>query len=325
MLGSRYNNMGKEFRSAPREKPSSNTVLLVGRFVGLVILILCGSGGGQDQVPSEAKFTFVRAWTGKEGNQTPLRNPSGICIDSEDIVYVADTGNHRIAVFDTAGRLSREMGGLGVGAYQLNRPSDITAKSGLDLLVADTGNDRIQRFNRRLGYISTVRSSDAFTEPISVDVSTFGDFFILDGSRKQIVKIDALGSPLLVFGGIESGDGELDDPKDVSVWSQESIWVADGVSGNVVQFDLFGNFLARYHLGDGIDVRGVAADADGVWIAAHDRVGFLSYRGKVDWYFGQDHLRKMSLVAADDVAVSQDQLVLLDATNGAVAWFRLKK
>jgi len=324
MSGSRLKCRGIGFQLSRLRKPYGNVAFLFG-MVGLAIVISRGNGYGQDLVRSESKLMPIRTWTGKEANQAPLRNPGGICIDSEGIVYVADTGNHRIAVLDTAGRLSREMGGLGVGAYQLNRPSDVSAKLGLDLLVADTGNDRIQRFNRRLGYISTISSDDAFTQPISVDVSSFGDLFILDGSRKQIVKIDALGSQLLLFGGIESGDGELHDPKDVSVWSQESVWVADGVSGNVVQFDLFGNFLARYHLGDGVDVRGVVCDVDGVWIAAHDRVGFLSYRGKVDWYFGQDHLRTMSLVAADDIAVSQDQLVLLDATSGAVAWFRLKK
>ena len=151
-----------------------------------------------------------------------------------------------------------EIGGQGVGSYQFNRPSDVTAKLGLDILVADAGNHRIQRYNRRWGYIATIANTQAFTEPLAVDVSSFGDIFILDGDRRHVVKIDVVSNQIVEFGGVGSGSGELTDPKDIAVQGDQSLWVADGVSGKVIQFDLFSNYLQSRQLGGGIEVQAVA-------------------------------------------------------------------
>jgi hypothetical protein len=130
---------------------------------------------------------------------------------------------------------------------------------------------------------------------------------------------------VVTFGGTGSGPGELQDPKDVDVDGGECVWVADGVSGKVIQFDLFGNYLAGYFLGDGVDVRGVAADENVVWIAAKDRLGYLDQRGKLQWCFGKDDLRDMQLASVDDVAIARDGLVVLDAVGGKVAWFTVER
>jgi DNA-binding beta-propeller fold protein YncE len=215
----------------------------------------------------------------------------------------------------------REVGGIGIGANQFSRPSDVTAKLGLDILVADAGNDRIQRFNRRLGYISTTKKSDAFTEPLSLDVSEFGDLFILDGSRRRVVKINALVSQLVFFGGVGSGSGELEDPKDVDVKASETVTVADGSTGDVVQFDLFGNFLASYHIDDDADVCGVASDEKYVWVAANDRVGYINQRGKFILCLSKSDLEQLGITSADDIAVSKQHVIVLDSSGGKIWWF----
>lgn len=271
---------------------------------------------------SQCTLSFVMKWSGGEKGAKPLRNPGGMCVDPEGYVYIADTGNHRLVVLDSKGKWVREIGGIGIGANQFSRPSDVTAKLGLDILVADAGNDRIQRFNRRLGYISTSKNLTAFTEPVSLDVSEFGDMFILDGSRRQIVKIDALVSQLVFFGGVGSGSGELEDPKDVDVKGSEIVWVADGSTGNVVQFDLFGNFLTSYHIGDDVDVRGVASGERFVWVAANDRVGYISQRGKFNLCLDKSDLIQLGVTSADDIAVSKQHVIILDSSGGSVWWFQ---
>jgi hypothetical protein len=276
------------------------------------------------QTPLEFSLIPYQQWSSKYEDQQPLRNPLGICLDPEGLVYVADTGNNRVVVFSTDGRWLREVGGLGSGANQFNRPSDVTIKLGLELLVADAGNDRIERFNRRLGFIGTIRNDDAFTEPISLDVSTSGDYFLLDGTRRQAVKIEVLTGQVVPFGGIDSGAGQLEDPNDIRVRDEESVWVADGVSGDVVQFDLFGNYLTRFHLGDGVDVQGLAVGDDGVWVAAGDRVGYLKNRGTITWYLDQDDLKNLAISSATGIAVSNDLMVVLDGAGGKLAWFQIQ-
>jgi DNA-binding beta-propeller fold protein YncE len=292
-------------------------------FFGLAILVMLWLGGGWVVAQPVYDLVPIRVWSGTDHGQKPLRNPGGICADPEGMVYVADTGNHRVVVFDADGKWVKEVGGLGLGAYQLNRPSDVTAKLGLDVLVADAGNDRIQRFNRRLGYIGTTQNTDVFTEPMSLDVSNFGDKFILDGDRRQVVKIDALTGQTVGFGGVDSGSGILEDPKKVEVQGSDIVWLADGESGNVVQYDLFGNHLISRHLGDGVDVRGLAVSDEGVWVAGGDRVGLVDARGRVRWCLDSGGLGRMGLASADDVCFANGAVVVLDSKGGKVAWFRV--
>ena len=276
------------------------------------------------QTPSEFILVPYQQWSAKYEDQRPLRNPLGICFDPEGLVYVADTGNHRVVVFSPEGRWFREVGGLGSGTNQFNRPSDVTIKLGLELLVADAGNDRIERFNRRLGFIGTIHIDDAFTEPISLDVSTSGDYFILDGTRRQAVKIEVLTGQVVPFGGIDSGVGQLEDPNDIRVRDEESVWVADGLSGDVVQFDLFGNYIARFHVGDSVDVQGLAVGGGGIWVTVGDRVGYLRSRGTITWYLNQDDLKNLELSSASGIAVSGNRMVLLDGIGGKLTWFQIQ-
>ena len=296
-------------------------------FTGAILSVIAFSYiqlfAGLSFAQSNWKLTPTKVWSGQDSGLKPLQNPSGICSGSDGSIYIADTGNHRVVVFDSTGRWVKEIGGLGLGSYQFNRPSDVTAKSGLDILVADTGNDRIQRFNRRLGYISTVSNSQLFTEPTALDVSSFGDIFILDGDRRQVVKIDALANRIVVFGGTGSGSGELTDPKDIAVQGNESVWVADGTSGNVIQFDVFGNYLQQRHLGDGIEIRGIAVWDNFVWIAVGNRIGYFSDRDPLKWILQSEELKQLQLASVDKICLNQSSLIILDSSSGKIAWFRI--
>ena len=80
--------------------------------------------------------------------------PQGIAINNKGEVYVADTYNNRIQVFDQNGSFIRKIGGLepGIGAYQFYHPRGINfePRSGA-LYVADTYNNRIMKFDDKEG------------------------------------------------------------------------------------------------------------------------------------------------------------------------------
>ena len=68
--------------------------------------------------------------------------PSGIAADSVGRIYVADTGNHRVQMFDAAGRARSEAKGSGLGSSK--KPSSIGLDSSGNGYVVDTENHRIQ-------------------------------------------------------------------------------------------------------------------------------------------------------------------------------------
>lgn len=77
----------------------------------------------------------------------PIQSPSDLFIGKDDRVYIADTANHRIVVFDANGQYLRSIGSKdGEGA--LNSPEGVfVTEEGL-IFVADTGNKRIVVFNQ---------------------------------------------------------------------------------------------------------------------------------------------------------------------------------
>jgi uncharacterized protein (TIGR03437 family) len=82
-----------------------------------------------------------------------LWSPSDVALDSTGNIFIADAGNNRIRMIDTAGRISTIAGtgaagfsgdkGLATNA-QLNGPSAISFDLAGNILVADQGNQRIR-------------------------------------------------------------------------------------------------------------------------------------------------------------------------------------
>jgi len=73
--------------------------------------------------------------------------PRGIVVSQAGEVFVTDTGNKRVQVFDTNGTFLREFGGAGRGVGQMNEPVGIAlSPDEQELLVADSWNGRVQVF-----------------------------------------------------------------------------------------------------------------------------------------------------------------------------------
>ena len=76
-----------------------------------------------------------------------LSHPSGIAVGAAGRIYVCDTENHRIQVFDSDGNLVTRWGSYGTGLGQFRRPMGIAIHPNGDIYVADTDNHRIQVFS----------------------------------------------------------------------------------------------------------------------------------------------------------------------------------
>src|SRR5262249_30535480 len=101
----------------------------------------------RDYGPSADMIDPLRAF-GETGNGAGnFGEPRGLAADPAGNLYVADTKNHRIQVFDPAARPLRAFGSQGQGTGQLNEPCGVAVdpQSG-DVWVADTWNARIAHF-----------------------------------------------------------------------------------------------------------------------------------------------------------------------------------
>ena len=75
-----------------------------------------------------------------------LKQPTGISIDIENIVYVSEFGNNHISVFTCEGKFLTSFGTQGSGPGQIRSPCGIAVdKNGL-VYVCDFDNNRLQIF-----------------------------------------------------------------------------------------------------------------------------------------------------------------------------------
>jgi hypothetical protein len=80
----------------------------------------------------------------------------GITVDSTGRIWVADTPNHRLNVYDSAGVFLASFGSFGSGDGQFKSPKQLAAGADDRIWVADSGNGRLVTVQADLGQITPV-------------------------------------------------------------------------------------------------------------------------------------------------------------------------
>jgi YYY domain-containing protein len=86
-------------------------------------------------------FTVKGVW---KSTATGLFGPRGIAVAGDGRVWVTDTGNKRVLVYDGTLKELQQIGKLGSGPLEFSDPVGIAAGPSGSIYVADTGNARIQ-------------------------------------------------------------------------------------------------------------------------------------------------------------------------------------
>ena len=121
-----------------------------------------------------------------EEDASTLYKPSGFDVDDRGWFYVADDGNDRIAVFDSAGRYVRAMGRSGEGPGELDWIQAPELLEGV-LSVLDRSLSRITRFATD-GTLLDIR-------PVALDelITTAQAYWDLKGGRGLLLRLERRG------------------------------------------------------------------------------------------------------------------------------------
>jgi len=97
-------------------------------------------------------YTLIRTLgvPGKKHSSTvpgEFSKPTNVTVDKDGNVYVADTWNNRIEIFDADGQFIRAFGKSGDGPGYFARPKGLAIDSDGHVWVADTMQDRVQVFS----------------------------------------------------------------------------------------------------------------------------------------------------------------------------------
>jgi predicted membrane-bound mannosyltransferase/DNA-binding beta-propeller fold protein YncE len=199
-------------------------------------------------------LTPVRTFGSLGAEPGQLDGPRDIAIGPDGLLYVADSRNHRISVFDPDGELVRTFGGRG----DYPAPGVFNEPWGLDLsddglvYVADTWNHRIQVFTsegefvRQWGYFGQTGDPNALWGPRDVAVGDDGTVYVADTGNKRIRVYTSDGHFLRDIGGPGGLDGQLDEPVGLALGPDGNLYVADTWNQRVQVFGPDGGFVQQW-------------------------------------------------------------------------------
>jgi len=185
---------------------------------------------------------------GRGARKGEFDSPTGIAVDGNGNILVADTGNGRIEKFSPTGTFLSVIGTKGNGYGQLGAPNGITIDRAGNIYVADAGNHGVQKLAPDGTLIAEWKGPDlGFYGPRRIAVGPDDSIYVVDQGHTRIVKFSPDGRVLAVWGSKGNGDGQFDDPTSVAVDpTTNKVYVADPRNKRIQAFDSNGKFLTKW-------------------------------------------------------------------------------
>jgi hypothetical protein len=206
-------------------------------------------------------YDATGAETGKLGAGVgQFKMANGIAIGDDGSIYVVDSLDNSVQIFNAAGAFVKKFGSFGTTAGKFSTPSGIAfEKVSKQVAVVDTRTGRVQFFDKNGVYKRTIGSFGTnplrFTAPQGVSFEYSNDttpvlkrMYVVDTFQSMVQAIDPAATPVFLsyIGGYGAGNGKLMVPSDV---------LFDQASGRLLVVNGFGNVTVY-----GIDGGGVAVD-----------------------------------------------------------------
>ncbi|HLO18001.1 MAG TPA: hypothetical protein VK206_24435, partial [Anaerolineales bacterium] len=173
--------------------------------------------------------------------------PRGIAVDSQGHVFVADTGNKRIVVFDSEGKYITEFGTGGLDPGQFDEPVGVAVANDGTVFVTDTWNQRIQSFipsDDGTLYVPLKQWDVNAWFGQSVDNKPFiavdqnKHVFITDPEGYRVIEFTDTGEFVRTWGDFGSSPNEIGLAAGVAVDPNGFVWVTDAGNNRILRYTL---------------------------------------------------------------------------------------
>lgn len=193
--------------------------------------------------------------------------PSGVAVNAQNDIIVADTNNHRIQIFDREGRFKFQFGECGKRDGQLLYPNRVAVvKTTGDIVVTERSPTHQVQIYNQYGQFIRKFGANILQHPRGVTVDSKGRIIIVECKVMRVIIFDQFGNMLHKFGCSK----HLEFPNGVVVNDREEIFISDNRAHCVKVFNYQGIFLRQiggegitnYPIGVGINATGDILIAD---------------------------------------------------------------
>jgi len=212
--------------------------------------------------PPEFKFAVYGP------KEMPLNYPMAVTA-SGGTIYVSDTDNHQVQVYDYNGKFQRLIGAPEEGKDPLVRTPYGLAVSGGKLFVADLDGHHIAIFGTDGEFQGYFKPQEEGLYRKPGDLKIIDDkMYLTDVIKMKVLVFDLDGKLLLEFGEEGTEPGQFSYPNGVAVDKEGNIFVADSGNNRIQVFDSGGSYLRTIggeegRIGSLTTARGIDLDRQG--------------------------------------------------------------
>ncbi len=200
---------------------------------------LCYAGEGNLLI-SDSEGGTVYRFDGKNIRPfitTSLVRPTGIiAFHEKGLIYVVDTGDHSLKLFDYDGQLIKIINADSDSLSLFHFPTFAARAGDNELLVNDALNYQIKRYDSDGRLISSFgREGDgpgAFARPKGIGVDSNGNVYVVDNLSDNLQIFDQSGRLLMVLGSKGREPGQFWSPGGIDI-TGDTIYIADTFNNRI--------------------------------------------------------------------------------------------
>lgn len=228
-------------------------------------VLVTESGGQRVKVFQREKFKMM------DFAEHQMENPTGLALDTEDNIYIANVSTHTVSKYDHNGRCVKVVGREGSQIGEFDHPSGL-AVVGERVYVCDRNNSRIQVFTRDLEFLSSFGShgnqEGQLHWPYDIVEGYGGNLYITDCDNHRIQVFDGEGCFVHAFGSRGEGKSDLKRPVGACLGQDQLLYITEYTHHCVSVFQPDGQYVGSFGTygrknGDFCYPVGIAMDLDG--------------------------------------------------------------
>ncbi len=200
---------------------------------------LAGQAGA---VPTRLRAVEVFGERGDRAGQ--FHYPTGLAVDGDGVLFVADTYHHRIQRITPGGGVA-VIGRRGSGRGQFLSPQGIATDEDDAFYVLEQGGGRVQKFTKE-GVLTLIfgkpgKGEGELDGPTAIAVAPGSrNIYIADTGNSRVQRFDQTGRFLSFVGGAAGNEIGLSSPQALAAEPGGSLTVADTFAQRLLRFDPLG-------------------------------------------------------------------------------------